>query len=81
MKIKDNWTIKDVVSGLSIKAVSGKKLNRLHIERISDFAKCGNRDFFFTKDGEFDGTGSSLYIPICTEKPKLKKPKKKKRKK
>ena len=55
MKIEDGWKIKDEVSGLSIKARSGKALDSLHIESLDGTM---NRDFFFTKDGGFDGTGS-----------------------
>ena len=59
MKINDNFKIKDGVSGLKIEFIKGKTMDRLHIER---FAKgYNNRDFWFNKDGSFDGTGS------CTE--------------
>lgn len=58
MKINDGWEIKDSVSGLKIKVIVGKTMDRLHIER---FAKGhDNRDFWFNKDGSFDGTGSSV---------------------
>jgi len=57
MEIKDNWKIKDGVSGLSIKAVKGKFLNHLHIESLDGTM---NRDFFFTFDGKFDGTGTRV---------------------
>ena len=56
MNIKDDWEIKDDVSGLSIKVQPGKNLDKLHIENLDGTM---NRDFWFTKDGEFDGTGSS----------------------
>lgn len=53
MNIKDNWKIDDEVSGLLIKVVPGDHLNKLQIR------SAGNqlvRDFWFTKDGTFDGT-------------------------
>ena len=62
MEIADDWTIEDRVSGLRIRVEVGKKLNRLHIERMSAHV-ADNRDFFFAKDGEFDGTGSA----VCEE--------------
>ncbi len=55
MIIKDGWKIKDGVSGLSIEVQAGKELDKLHIESLDGKM---NRDFWFTKDGEFDGTGS-----------------------
>lgn len=63
MKIKDGWKIKDSVSGLCIKVIKGKKMDRLHIERLpatKDVLFVDNRDFFFNKDGSFDGTGSCV---------------------
>ena len=51
--------IKDTVSGLKIVVVEGEHQNHLHIEHIST-PVVSNRDFWFTKDGTFDGTGSSL---------------------
>lgn len=66
MKIKDDWEIEDHVSGLKIKVIKSKLLNRLHIEKIGEgFLKQGltghdNRDFWFRKDGSFDGTGSII---------------------
>ena len=62
MEIADNWTIEDKVSGLKIRVLIGSKLNRLHIERMPAHIS-NNRDFFFAKGGEFDGTGSA----VCTE--------------
>ncbi len=59
MNIPDDWSIEDAVSGLRLKVVSGKKLNRLHVERFAE-PLADNRDFFFTKDGAFDGTGCCL---------------------
>ena len=57
MKVKDTWEIKDEVSGLKIKVIKGDKLDRLHIEHTGKPIS-NNRDFWFTKDGKFDGTGS-----------------------
>lgn len=58
MKIKDGWKIEDGVSGLRIEARGGNlTLNTLHIESLDGKM---NRDFFFTQDGEFDGTGSCI---------------------
>jgi hypothetical protein len=59
MLLPDDWSIEDTVSGLRLSVHGGTKLNRLHIERLDSPPVCDNRDFFFTKDGEFDGTGSS----------------------
>jgi len=58
MKIKNVWKFKDAVTGICLEAIEGKKLDRLHLE--GNFGGTNNRDFFFTKDGEFDGTGSAL---------------------
>lgn len=58
MKIKDDWEFDDSPTGLKFRVIPGKKLNRLHIENIQ--GGCDNRDLWFTKDGDFDGTGSSL---------------------
>lgn len=60
MQIKDNWEIDDAVSGLKLKAIPGKVLNHLHIESTNPDARPMNRDFWFTKDGDFDGTGSDI---------------------
>lgn len=58
MLINDTWEFEDKVSGLKFKITPGKRQNRLHIERIGE-PIVDNRDFFFTQDGEFDGTGSA----------------------
>ena len=63
MKINDTWEIEDVVSGLKLKVTPGTKQDRLHVESLTGGTKDDahpkmNRDFWFTKDGEFDGTGS-----------------------
>lgn len=55
MKIKKGWRIEDKVSGLRIVTDEGKGLNGIHIEFIGK-PKYDNRDFFFKKDGSFDGT-------------------------
>lgn len=59
MKIKDTWEAFDPVIGLRLTVKAGKKLDTLHIEHIGK-PICNNRDFFFGKDGHFDGTGSSV---------------------
>jgi hypothetical protein len=53
-------TIQDEVSGLIVSIVEGKHQNYIHIEHLPEAPVVDNRDFFFTKGGEFDGTGSSL---------------------
>ena len=61
MKINDDWKYDDLVTGMKFKVISGNNLNRLHIENIRlEKGNCDNRDFWFTKDGEFDGTGSEI---------------------
>jgi len=57
MLIKDDFKIKDTVSGWEIKVVIGKHLNWIHMEKIGE-PVVNNRDFYFTPEGEFDGTGS-----------------------
>ena len=64
MKIKDGWKIKDEISGLSIEAVGGKFLNKLHIESLDGTM---NRDIFFTFEGECDGTGSCVNTNLKDE--------------
>ena len=56
MKIDNRWKIKDKVSGLAIEIKEGKNFDKLHIESLDGDM---NRDFWFTKEGKFDGTGSS----------------------
>ena len=69
MQIKDDFEIDDKVSGLRIQVIRGIKLDRLHIEIIGK-PKVNNRDFFFARDGDFDGTGSELdSCAGCVEKP------------
>lgn len=57
MKIRDGWKIKDEVSGLKVEVRAGKSLDRLRIESLDGKM---NRNFWFTKDGKFDGTGTSF---------------------
>lgn len=62
--------ITDVVSGLKITIVEGEHQNRIRINRLQSpgeeqetlgrHSAVTNRDFFFQKDGKFDGTGSFL---------------------
>ena len=47
------------VSGLKLTLVEGTHLNRIHIE-ITGTPIVNNRDFYFTKEGELDGTGSAI---------------------
>ena len=51
MKINDKWTFKDGVSGLHLVIIPGENLDRLQIN---------GRDFWFDKEGNFDGTGSCM---------------------
>jgi len=61
MKINDKWKIDDGVSGLKIEVRKGKALDTLHIENLhASDGVVDNRDFFFAKDGDFDGTGTSI---------------------
>lgn len=55
MQIQDGWEFEDAVSGLKLKVHAGV----LQIERISE-PIANNRDFFFTEEGEFTGTGTSM---------------------
>jgi len=57
MFIEDGWEFEDHVSGLKLKVTNGGSQDVLHIERIGE-PIVDNRDFFFTKDGKLDGTGS-----------------------
>lgn len=58
MEIRDDWKFDDAVTGLKLSVKCGTHMNRLHIEPMGD-AGYIDRDFFFTKDGKFDGTGST----------------------
>jgi len=62
MKIKDDWKFKDAVSGLVIEIIKGKELDRLRIKNPDGTI----RDFWFDRDGKFDGTGS--LVGPCVEK-------------
>ncbi len=59
MQIKDGFEFEDKLTGMKIKFKKGEHLNTLHIDFIGD-CEVSNRDFFFTPEGEFDGTGSSI---------------------
>ncbi len=59
MKIEDGFEIDDKTSGLKLKVIKGIALDRLHIEHTGK-PMVDNRDFFFTREGEFDGTGSAM---------------------
>lgn len=69
MKIKDGFEFDDPVTGLRFKVVNGRKLDRLHVELGKPGApKIKNRDFFFTREGDFDGTGSATEeCGLCRE--------------
>lgn len=56
--IGDGWEFEDLVTGIKFKATVGVGLNTIHLE--GDFGAVNNRDFYFTKDGKFDGTGSAV---------------------
>ena len=58
MKIKDDWKFEDLVTGLQFNVIVGESLDRLQIENIQ--GNCDNRELWFTKEGEFDGTGSRV---------------------
>lgn len=66
MEIANDWEFNDLVTGLKFKVIRGKVLDRLHIENIQQ-GSCNNRDLWFTKKGEFDGTGSSVSESKCQE--------------
>ena len=57
MKIHGRWQREDAVSGLRLTVIEGEKLDILRIEFIGE-RMVDNRDFWFDKDGGFDGTGS-----------------------
>ena len=69
MQIEDGFEFVDSVTGLHFRVVEGKTLNRLHVVlEQPDVPKIKNRDFFFTRDGKFDGTGSSVCeVSTCDE--------------
>jgi len=66
MKIADDWEFDDLVTGLKLKVMPGRNLDHLQITNISGNT-CDNRDFWFTKEGEFDGTGSCIAEGSCAE--------------
>ena len=55
MKIANGWTHVDAVTGLTLTVTDGEHLDHLRIEGVRGQQL---RDFFFTKEGVFDGTGS-----------------------
>ena len=59
MKISGGWHIDDQVSGLRLTVIEGEQLDHLHIEFVGESIVM-NRDFWFDKDGGFDGTGSGM---------------------
>lgn len=59
MQIEDGFEFEDLLTGMKIKFTEGEFLNTFHVEFTGE-RKVSNRDFFFTHEGEFDGTGSSF---------------------
>ena len=59
MNIDGRWHIDDTVSGLRLHIIEGDRLDHLHIEILADRIAT-NRDFYFRKDGTFDGTGTGV---------------------
>lgn len=57
MHINDGWVYEDMVTGLTLAVTDGKKQDKL---RVTGVPGEHPRDFFFTKAGNFDGTGSLL---------------------
>ncbi len=55
MLIVGGWEFDDKVTGLKLKVIEGKNLDHLHIEGETFL-----RDFWFAKDGSFDGTSSMV---------------------
>ena len=62
MLINDAWTITDRVSGLRLSVRRGLHLNCLTIEFVGQ-PIVGSRDFFFDKEGGYDGAGACLAVP------------------
>lgn len=60
MEINGRWDFDDLVSGLRLSVIEGEHTNRLHIEITGEPPVVNNRDFFFRKDGSFEGTGSAV---------------------
>ena len=69
MQIADGWVHEDHVTGLRLAVTKGKALDHL---RITGVPGEHPRDFFFTKDGAFDGTGSLLVGPVGPPAPEPK---------
>ena len=59
IKIKP-WKFTDLVTGIHITVTEGERLNKIHIDMPDKVPMVKNRDFFFTKEGKFDGTGSCV---------------------
>ena len=65
MQINDTWEIEDAVSGLRLKVIPGTKLDCLHVESLTggtaadDHPKM-NRDFWFAKNGKFEGMSAII---------------------
>ena len=57
MKIADDFKLDDGVSGIKFEVLKGGGLDRLRISSVKHGILA--RDFWFDKDGKFDGTGSS----------------------
>ncbi len=64
MKINDDWEVHDEVSGLRLRVIPGEKQDHLRIENLRPEADdCQrSRDFWFSKDGEFLGTGTLCVV-------------------
>jgi len=56
MNIHGRFHLRDEVSGLELTVIEGEHLHRLRIEFFKD-PIVSNREFWFTPDGQFDGTG------------------------
>lgn len=54
------WKFQDLVTGIRITITEGKGLNVIHLDLPDELPKVRNRDFYFDKEGKFDGTGSSV---------------------
>jgi len=56
MKIKNGWKYQDGITGLTLEIKERDVFNILRITgELNNNLTC--RDFFFTKSGDFDGTG------------------------
>ena len=66
MQINGRWHIEDEVSGLRLTIIEGEQLDRLRIELTGDLIVT-NREFWFRKDGSYDGSGSGLCPDAATK--------------